>query len=116
MKTIRETIGNASILIQMIEDYELEVVNETQEGPNIIDTGVEEEVKEAYSKAKAIIKGFAEDIGTELETVRTNARPKQMEIEFNMGLSAQAGVWILGVKNDYVLKVKMTWELGKNGQ
>jgi hypothetical protein len=28
------------------------------------------------------------------------ARPKHMEIEFNLGLSAQAGVWIIGAKTE----------------
>ena len=112
MKTVKETIGNTSVLIQTM-DEELEVINADQEGPDIVDTGIEEEMKEAYAKAKSVIKGLAEDMGNELGNIQRDARPKQMEIEFNLGLSAQAGVWILGAKTDYALKVKMTWEIGE---
>jgi hypothetical protein len=111
MKAVKETIGNTSVLIQTM-DEELEVIGAPQEGPDIVDTGIEEEIKEAYAKAKAVIKGIAEDIGTELNTLQAEARPKQMEIEFNLGLSAQARVWIVGAKTEYALKVKMTWEPG----
>jgi hypothetical protein len=109
MKAIKETIGNTFVLIQTM-DEKLDVIGVTQEGPDIVDTGIEEELKEAY--AKAIIKGIAEDIGAELNTFQAETRPKQMEIEFNMGLSAEAKAWIIGAKSDYALKVKMTWEPG----
>ncbi len=113
MKAVRETIGSISVLIQTM-DEELEVIGVTQEGPDIVDTGIEDEIKEAYAKAKAVIKGIAEDIGAELHTLQAEARPKQMEIEFNMGFSAEAKAWIVGAKTDYALKVKMTWEPGAN--
>ena len=109
MKAVKETIGNTSILIQTM-DEELEVIGTKEGGPDIVDTGIEDKLKEAYGKAKSVIKSIAEDIGDELNSLQINKRPKQMEIEFNIGLSAEAGVWVLGAKNDYALKVKMTWE------
>ena len=114
MKAVRETIGNTSVLIQTM-DEKLEVLGAPQEGPDIVDTGIEEKIKEAYARAKGVISGIAEDMGAELGNIRSDVRPKQMEIEFTMGLSAEAKAWVLGAKNDYALKVKMTWESGKGG-
>lgn len=111
MKAVKETIGNTSVLIQTMDESP-EIVGGADEGPDIVDTGIEEELKEAYAKAKAVIKGIAEDIGRGLNTLQAEARPKQMEIEFNMGLSAEAKAWIIGARTDYALKVKMTWEPG----
>jgi hypothetical protein len=113
MKAVKETVGKTSVLIQTM-DEKLEVIGATQKGPDIVDTGIEEDVKEAYAKAKAVMRAIAEDLGAELGNIRTDVRPKQMEIEFNMGLSAEANAWIIGVKNDCALKVKMTWETEKN--
>ena len=111
MKAVKETIGNISVLIETMEEIP-EIVGRTDEGPDIVDTGIEEELKEAYAKAKGVIKGIAEDIGTGLNAIQAEARPKHMEIEFTMGLSAEANAWIIGAKTEYVLKVKMTWEPG----
>ncbi len=111
MKVIRETIGNTTILIQAMDD-DLEIVEETQGGRATTLTGIEEEVQTTYAKVKSAIKDIAEDIGAELRNIRAPARPKQVEMEFNVGISAQAGpIWILSGKGEYTLKVKMTWEL-----
>ena len=109
MKAVKETIGNTSVLIQTMEETP-EIVVGAEKGPDIVDTEIGEELKEVYAKAKAVIKGIAEDIGTGLNALQADARPKQMEIEFTMGLSAEAKAWIIGAKTDYALKVKMTWE------
>jgi hypothetical protein len=111
MKVVKEMIGNTSVLIQTMAEIP-EIVEGADEGPDIVDTMIGEELKEAYAKAKAVIKGIAEDIGTGLNTLQAEARPKQMEIEFTLGLSAEAKAWIIGAKTDYALKVKMTWEPG----
>ena len=111
MKVIKENIGGVSVLIETI-DEELLVVGEKQGVRATQQTGLSDDVKAAYTKAKSIIKNIAEDIGKELESIQEMARPKQVEMEFNIGISAQAGpVWILTSKGDYGLKVKMTWDL-----
>ena len=111
MKAVKETIGDTLVLIQTMDESP-EIVGGTDEGPDIVDTGIEEELKEAYAKAKAVIKGIAEDIGGGLNALQVETRPKQMEIEFSLGLSAEAKAWVIGAKTDYALKVKMTWEPG----
>jgi hypothetical protein len=111
MKAIRETIGSTTMLIQTM-DGDVEIVGETQGGRSTQLTGIEDQLEVAYTNVRSAIKDIAEDIGAELENIRASARPKQVEMEFNMGISAQAGpVWILSGKGEYGLKVKMTWEL-----
>ena len=110
MRTVKETLGNTVVLIQT-EDDDIEIVNISAENrPNIIETGRGDEIKNVYSGAKSIIKYIAEDIGNELNNLQTEIPPKQVDIEFNMGFTAQAGIWILGAKNDFALKVKITWD------
>jgi len=111
MRVVRETIGNTTIFIQAL-DEDLAIVNERQTGPAIINTGIEDTLKEVYSKAKTIIKDIAEDIGTELKNLPITARPKQVEMEFNMSLSAQAGIWILTGGEEHTFMIKLIWELG----
>lgn len=108
MKAVQETIGNSTVLIQTLDD-ELEVLNADQGGPDLVDTGIEEKLQEAYAKAKSVIKNIAEDIGGGLNTLNAETRPKQLEIEFNMGLSSEAKAWVLGAKSNCGLKVKMVW-------
>ena len=116
MQAIRETVGNATILIQTMDD-DLRIIGETQDIRSTDLTGIEDQMKVAYTRVKSFIKEIAEDIGTELKDIRTSARPKQVEMEFNMGISAQAGpIWILSGKGEYGLKVKMVWELGIDDQ
>lgn len=116
MKVIKESIGNTTVLIQTIEE-DLLVVGKSQGGRATQLTGITDNVKAAYSNTKSLIKSIAEDIGNELESIQGMARPKQVEMEFNIGISAQAGpVWILSSKGDYGLKVKMTWELVTDGK
>ncbi len=111
MKVVKEQVGDTAILIQTMDDS-LDVINESQDGPNIVDTSIDERVRDVYAKAKAIIRSVAEDIGGELASIRTDARPKGMEVSFNMGLSAEAGIWVLTARGDCALNVKMVWELG----
>lgn len=109
MKVIEEKIGDVTVFIQTIEENSFEIMNETSEKPNLMDTGIEEELKGAYTKLKSTIRNLVEDIANEFNDNSSNNFPDKMEIEFNMGLSTQAGIWIIGVQNDYALKVKMIW-------
>lgn len=111
MKVIKETIDGTTIFIQII-DEDLEILEETKNGGRFTQvTGIEEEIHAIYAKTKSLIKNIAEDIGAEIKSLQASTRPKQVEMEFNVGISAQAGpIWILSGKGDYALKVKMTWE------
>lgn len=114
MKVIRERIGVADVLIQAM-DNELEILNSENDGPALVNTGIEDEIKEAYQKAKDVIKEIAEDLGQEFDSIRETARAQQMEVEFSMGFSAEAKAWVVfGAKADSGLKIKLTWQV--NGQ
>jgi len=116
MKAIKETIGNTTILIQAIEE-DLDIIGETASGRATELTGVEDQLKEAYSKTKLVINAIAEDIGAHLKKIRSSVRPDEVEMEFSIGISAQAGpIWILSGKGETGLKVTMTWELEKDEQ
>ncbi|WP_339138418.1 MAG: CU044_2847 family protein [Candidatus Electrothrix sp. GW3-4] len=102
MKVIRERIGETDVLIQAMDDR--------LEGLNVpVDTGIEDDIQDAYAKAKTVIKNMAKDLGNDLNKFREESGVKQMEVEFSLGFSAQTKVWVIGVKADSVLKVKLIW-------
>lgn len=112
MKVIKDNIGGVSVLINAIDDP---VRNISGVEPDIVETQ-NRKIEDAYNTAKTIIKNFAKDMGQEFNTLKMekdSIPPQQMEVEFNLGFSAQAGIWILGIQNDYALKVKMIWETEK---
>ena len=102
MKVIQEHIGDADVLIQAM-DEKLDGVE------SLVDTGIEEDIQDAYVKAKTIIKNVAKDLGNDLNDFREESNVKQMEVEFSLGFSAQTNVWVIGAKTDSALKVKLTW-------
>lgn len=114
MRAVSTTIGDTEVLIEALED-ELEILGAVRGGRATQTTGVvEDELRHAYEKAKSTIKEMAQDIGQELRQLTTTARPKQVELEFNMGFSASAGVWVVSGKGDCGLKVKMTWQFAEH--
>jgi hypothetical protein len=107
MRVIQENIGDTTILIQAIDD-ELEVVGE--EGRATRPTGVDESVKRFYKKLKSNITGIAKDVSTDMRRIGAEDRPRNLEIEFNVGVSAEAGpVFLVGGGNAGV-KIKMVWD------
>ena len=93
----------------------MEIIGENRGGRATQPTGIGDDIQATYKKVKSMIKNVAEDIGDELASIQATARPKQVEMEFNVGISAQAGpVWVLSGTGEYGLKIKMTWELGRN--
>jgi hypothetical protein len=109
VKVIKETIGNTTVFIQAVDD-DTEVVGEAQTGRATQPTGIEDEFTHAYAKLKSILKGFAHDVGSEVKSIATDTRPGQLEMEFNMGLSAQLGAWVVSGTSECALKVTMIWD------
>ena len=111
MKVIEEKIGNATILVQAL-DEELEIIGKKQEGRSTHVTGVNDKLQEAYKEIKVAIRSIAQDIGQELSEIKETTCPKQVEMEFNMGISLKAGpIWLLSGSGNYGLKIKMIWSL-----
>jgi len=107
------TIGNNDVLIETMDD-DLKIDEDSKPdrstGRQTEITGVTEDIKDAYGSVKLIIKDISADIGTQLESISAASRPKQAEMELNMGFSAQAKTWVLSGKTDCALKLKLTWE------
>jgi hypothetical protein len=113
MKAVLAAIGGAEVLIEVLDD-EVEVLGAVRPGRATQTTGVTEDLRQAYAKAKLAISEMAKDMGQELRQLAAATRPKQVELEFNMGFSATAGVWVVSGKGDCGLKVKMTWQLAED--
>ena len=113
MQVIRETIGDTTVLIQTI-DEELVIVG--QAGRAIRPTGLDDGVKEIYKKIKSTITGISKDISTDMRRIGVADRPESLEIEFNVGVSAEAGPVFLTGAGETGLKIKMTWDFDKHGK
>ena len=111
MKVVKDTIGNTTVFIQALDD-DLQVLGEAQVGRVTRPTGIEDELVDIYAKLKSVIRSIAEDIGTEVKSINADSRPKEVEMEFNMSLSAQVGAWVVSGKGDSALKIRMMWDIG----
>ncbi len=98
-------------------DEKIEIVGEIEKGRATKLTGVDDKLKETYRKIKTTIKTIAEDIGADLKNINEDNRPKEVEMEFNIGVSSQIGPILVVIgKGDCSFKVKMKWELSKDGK
>lgn len=113
MEAIRQTVGNIDVLIETLES-DLDVVADNRPVRRTVETGIEDQLEEAYAQAKTLMANIATDIGTEIEQLTDTARPNKLEMEFSMALSAKYGVWILSGQGEAIFKVKMTWEAAIN--
>lgn len=113
MKVIRETIGDASVTIQVIDDY-LEVLGE-ESGRATQLTGVRRKADNVYAQVKNLMREVSVDVGKEIRKIEVRLRPQKVEIELKIGFSSQVGlIWLMGGQSDYGMKVKMTWETRKS--
>lgn len=108
MKILEENIGNTTIAIQAMSDS-LEIIGEEGRATQL--TGLADNMEKAYAQVKTLIKEVASDIGAELRDIQTSTRPQKVEMEFQVGLSAQIGPILVYGKSDYLMKIKITWEL-----
>ena len=114
MKVIQETIGETTVFIQSF-DEELEVIDTMGGGRATQVTGIKEGVRDAYKKLKSAITDIAKDISTDMRRIGAADRPKSLEIEFNVGISAQAGPVFLVGGGESSFKVTMNWDFDKYG-
>ncbi|HKQ52331.1 MAG TPA: CU044_2847 family protein [Pyrinomonadaceae bacterium] len=111
MKVIKETIGGAEIFIQTLDDG-LVVLGDAQQGRATQVTGIQDGLKEAYQRARAVIKEIAQDMGAELKNIAGLACPNEVEMEFSLGISTEGKVvWLVSGKGEFGMKVKMSWKL-----
>ena len=110
MRVIQEEIGDTKVLIQAIED-ELEIVGGERQATRATQTtGIDDSVKKTYQTLKSTITGIAKDISTDMRRIGAEDRPESLEIEFNVGVSAEAGPIFLVGGGNTGFKVKMMWD------
>lgn len=109
MQIIEETIGGAQVYIETMETG-TEVIGEPQKGRRTGTTSIQGQIENVYARAKSVIRSIAADVGQDLTAIAGTARPASVEVEFNMGFSAQVDSWVLMGKGDVVLKVRIKWE------
>ena len=118
MRAIETKIGDARVLIETIaEDVNVIAFREKEKdrGRQTVTTSVQDDIMTAYDNLKAVIGSIAEDIGQRLRSLTEEARPKQTEMEINLGFSGEANAWIVTGKAEAALKLKMIWEPSENG-
>lgn len=107
MNTIKTKAGDADIFIQVIDDEPLDTTP-NGEGRQTTQTGLKEDVTEAFQKAKEVIFEIAKEFGEEVK--KNIPKPDKVEIEFSLALSSKASLWILSCGSDAAIKVKMQWD------
>ncbi len=116
MKLITEKIGNTTVFIQCIDSI-LEFPDISESGPNIVDTSISDQIQSAYDEIKNVVSQIAIDVGSNMADIGETMKPNQLEMEFNVGICAEAKVGVdkivvigLGATGEYVFKIKMAWD------
>ncbi len=81
MRVARTTIGDADVLIETVSD-ELDVVGGGAKRQTQL-TGIDDTLKDAYDRARHVIKMIAQDVASDLKDVL--ATSKGIQLEFSRG-------------------------------
>lgn len=114
MQAVRTSIGDTEVLIEAI-DENVEVLGAPAGGRATRTTGITDDLRQAYAKAKTVIAEIADDISKEMQDVSAASRPAELALEFDLGFSVQAGAWVITGKGECALKVTMTWKFTSDG-
>jgi|SRR5580704_11642607 hypothetical protein len=109
MQAVRTSIGGTEVLIESM-DNEVEVLGGPPGERATQTTSLADDLRRSYAQAKAVIREIAADVGDEVHKVTAAARPAEVQLEFDLGFSAQLGAWIIAGKGDCALRVTMTWK------
>ena len=109
MKAVRTRIHETEVLIEAT-DEKIEILGEIGSGRATKPTGVTDELLGAYESAKTLIGDIASDMGKRIRELADDTRPSKTALEFSLGFSAEAGVWVVTGKANVGMKVTMTWE------
>ena len=100
------SLGDKQILIETLSES-VEIAGTPAERQTE-ETGIEDNLKNAYAGAKEIIGTMAADFAGSLKDKLATAQ--KVEVEFSLGLASTSGLWVISAKGECALKVKMTWE------
>src|ERR1044071_8851850 len=114
MKVAPLRIGSADVLLELADEVELTPITvqpstarTTQR--RTVQTGVMDDVADAYVTAKEIIQSIATDFSDSFADA-DKAGPARVTLEFGLTLSAKTGVWIITGEGSASLKVTMEWK------
>lgn len=114
MKVIQEKIGNAEVYIQTL-DERIDIVGNSGTERATQATSLEDDIRAAYTKIRLVVRDIAADFGAELKTIGGQVNPKEVPMEFSLGLSAEGKiVWLVSGKGEFGFKVNITWDLSTN--
>src|SRR5437016_2144298 len=105
MKVVKEKFGDTLVLVEAI-DEPIEIMggsSQAQAQPHDTQTsaparrqtektGIKEDLEQLYASAKSTIRGIVEEMGKELKSIQAESRPKQVNMEFSIALSAGANL------------------------
>lgn len=106
---IQLELGPETIYIQTTLDGEEVQIFDASGQPNVTRTGVHDQFEKVYEKAKTAILAMAMDLGRDIGKLPTENSPKQVDVEFSLGFSAQANAWVIGTKSESAFKIKFSW-------
>jgi hypothetical protein len=117
MKTIRSTLGGTQFLVQVKDDESMVVVPSGSRANDpsdleraTIPTGITDDLTDAYSEAKELVKNIAEDFGNGLTAFASATAPKRISLEFGLTFSAKAGLWIITGEGEASMKITLEWD------
>jgi Trypsin-co-occurring domain 1 len=113
MKAIITEIGNTKVLVEAQQEI-VELIGTDTDGRRTIPTGISADMSDAYRRAKDTLKQMATDFGNDFTQIASAVRPKSLEVEFNLALSAETGMWIVTTKGECALKITLCWELANS--
>ncbi len=106
MIAARTSLNNKEILIETLGE-QVELVGQAA-GRQTEVTGIEDNLRDAYERAKQMIGGIASDFAASFKEKLATAQ--KVELEFSLGLSSTSGLWVISAKGEAALKVRMTWD------
>lgn len=109
MKTVKTIIGNTNVLIKALDDdlfSEVDVINDGSLR-NTTKTGIKDDLKNSFEKAKTTIFEMVNSFENELE--KRDKRPSEFSLEFTLSLSTKSDIWIIGCESNTGLKVNLKW-------
>src|SRR5580698_4324136 len=102
MLVARTKAGQSTILIETIEEP-IEMAGQ-EEDRQTEETGIEDRLKDAYSRLRTIVTAMADDFRDAAEKI--SGAGKKLELEYSLGLSASSGLWVISGKGECGVKVK----------
>lgn len=117
MKAMRTKVGGVELLIEVVENAqeEVEILSSTTATPptfserETVPTGIQDEIRDAYMAAKALIREVAVDFSDNLAQVTGKNTPTRVALEFGLSFSAKASAWVLTGEGGGSLKITMEW-------